>query len=418
MSSFSEMPSLVYTSYVVIQLICAILSSSFLYPVLRNKMGKLYQAFVSVVLVIAYTTLFVFTLGGEYHHEGHNDMKISEFVFETPAIYMIAIEIVEIAVLIFMIIKIHKFTKTSVPPKAIAQGYNSINNGICIYQDHGLPRMVNKYMERLSFAITGNYLYDGNEFIENLRNPKKGEKLEENGDRIIIKLDNKYYSFEFNEFYLGQIHYRRIKASDITLEYSLLNNLSEENERRINYQERLRRYSEDLESITIDEEILKTKMDIHNDYGQILLVGKYSVEHSERRDEFLDRWNKISNLIFEEKNDDFAEFNSMADSLGINVKINGRIKADHQKIVIKLLYEVLTNTVKHTNSNNIILDVKELAEDVTKYSVHNDAINDSPDFKEGGGLSSFRKLAEKNGAEVTYDLRPYFTIELEFGKRL
>ena len=159
------------------------------------------------------------------------------------------------------------------------------------------------------------------------------------------------------------------------------------------------------------------KGNIHNDYGQILLVGKYSLEHPERRMEFLDRWNKISNLIFEEKIDDFKEFNSIAESLGMNVKINGKIKPEHNLFVLKLLYEVLTNTVKHTNSNNINLDVKEF-DDLVKYYVHNDAINDSDDFKEGGGLSSFRRLAEKNGAKVIYELKPYFTIILEFKEGL
>ena len=189
MESLRNIESFHITFVAVIELLLTILSAKYIYPIMRNKMNLFIRFFSVFMTIISLESFFIFTLAYEFYKDGiHNNLE--KFIFGTPFIYIVLIMAVHLIILLFIGLYLATYNRFKVTANSIADGYNTIETGICIYQLNCITRIVNKSLERLSFAITGHYLYDGNVFVEELKKPKNGQKIEENGDRIIIKLND------------------------------------------------------------------------------------------------------------------------------------------------------------------------------------------------------------------------------------
>ena len=112
-------------------------------------------------------------------------------------------------------------------------------------------------MNDLAVALTGQPIRNANTFCN-----------EVNDQTLLI--GDKYFSFRSEPIHFKGEDILRLSAVDITQLHRLYLDLDHENEQLKELNEHLLAYSRNVDILTRDEEILKTKIDIHDKMGRIL----------------------------------------------------------------------------------------------------------------------------------------------------
>lgn len=186
--------------------------------------------------------------------------------------------------------------KQNITPMSINESLNDFPRGICFYYKGGMPCLINRTMNDLSFILMGKGLTDGNEFYENLRYGKIPDEhlVIQNGDNPIVKLlDGRVISFQFEQIPYENSTLNELYAIEITEEYEKLQELKKDREKMLAINKRLREYSKSVVEVNIAKEILAAKVRIHDELGYALIVSKkYLGEGKNNRTELLKLWKK------------------------------------------------------------------------------------------------------------------------------
>ncbi len=215
--------------------------------------------------------------------------------------------------------------------------------------------------------------------------------------------------------------YIQLTASDITRQSEIIKELEGKNKKLRDIQMRLDLYNRQAEQIIIAQELLTARMAVHNELGNMLLECRHYLNDPASIDEemllqALKNTNKY--LLNEYEGDDterdpLAEALEMADAIGVEVSISGRIPAEGtgRRILSSAIIECATNTVKHAEGNLLLVDVRR-NENLQSFVLQNNGNPPAGTIRESGGLGSLRKLVEKENGSMTIDSLPGFQLTI------
>ncbi|MGN0503273.1 MAG: hypothetical protein ACI4HN_10135 [Ruminococcus sp.] len=308
---------------------------------------------------------------------------------------------------------------------AIKESLDALPDGVCFYRSDGQPMLVNKQMNKISGELFGTEIMNAESFFSNLKlNNSNGKaKIISTEPTLVIQSDEKVWDFRSNTLSVGKSEVQELVAYDVTEQYTLNRELDLRNKRLSSINERLRKYSNDVERITTEKEILNAKMRVHDDIGRSLLAFRsYLAKPKSQRDieNVLLLWRYTISVmkketVSEAKSNDWDLLLKAAKAVDVTVELNGELpeKGDLRHALIASLHECLTNTVKHAKGNRLFMNIQSDDSSVMA-EITNNGIQPEGEIKETGGLKNLRRTVESAGGVMTVKTKPRFRLVLRF----
>ena len=345
-------------------------------------------------LIVSYQILRIPPLPGD-------DPKFRELLLTVPASDVITgTAVVAVIILAHLIFTLHRM-RHHTNLMSIKEGIDKLETGVCYYRGDGLVKLINPLMDELALEITGSRVLNGTEFFSKIKD----------GRDLVHEANGRVWQFKSKSLPFGRGSLEEIIASDITEETKLLEKLRESRKQQEILNERLARFATEVDEVTVQREILDAKIHVHNELGQTLLMTKRylsegTLDETEET-KLREIWNRAMLLDIPEETSDRTvsvkdAVNDAAGALGIEVVFEGDVDELSKKGIDMLMAgarESLTNAYRHAGAGKLYIDIRR-ADGCCIIEYGNDGVPSQEHFKEGGGLSSLRKLAEQNGCSV------------------
>lgn len=217
------------------------------------------------------------------------------------------------------------------------------------------------------------------------------------------------------------IPYTEVMATDVSRLAALHAALQQENERLADANRRAKRLYDNMPDIVREEEILKMKMQVHDDIGHTLLAARRALRHEHdlaRIKSEAAEWESSISLLCRARQEDAAEdpltcMQRRAAVLGAAVQLRGAYPAARatRELYALILRECTSNAVRHAGATELYAD-SEHRPQAWHLCITNNGAPPSAEIKEGSGLSSLRRRIEKAGGTVTVHSLPVFVLEV------
>lgn len=346
----------------------------------------------------------------------------SKWIIEIPVVFLLLLMLAIAIYLVFIIIREYDYRSHSITSSSIKESIDHLTTGLCFARHDGVVVLMNHRMDELSHQIIGTDLQNANlcwEILSHGENLQNVERLSEGDQPSFCLPDGTVWTFK-KEILDGVF---QLSAADTTQEYKLIDELKEKNKQLTAMNLRIRQYGEKVDDYIREKERLETKVNIHNQLGQALLVSRHYLKNrNSNTKEILDMWKRnIEMLSMEAESasatDQFQTLLQVARSAGITVEIEGEEPKEKElkQLFTTAAIEALTNAVRHADAKHIYIRLSQ-TEDTFIISFSNDGKLPAEKITEGGGLSSLRKKVEQHYGEMEITTIPQFTLTLRLRK--
>lgn len=391
------------------------------YTSLKNK-NKLWIRILTTVNVALAFFVFLYIVDcGKSFSDAHFDTRYTEFqkyMYSLPWICCALPELICAVSLIFVELRHRRDRKMYLTPNAIRHTENFLPEGIAISDAAGTVRLSNLRMNALSRELTGEILSDANRFLSRIE--EQGEQ--QNGQLLLRTADGRVWLFENEPIEAGRKVYRQLIARDVTELQNIIDELKEKNERLQDIQRRMKVVSDLSGDMFIAEEQARARVALHNQLGQVLLMGQHFLNYPESTDPemvYIATRQMNSFLLGETSEPEAAERDAIADalamakSIGVAVDLSGEAPKDVavRKVISQAIVECAANTVKHAGGDT--LTVTLTAEDGgIAASITNNGRPPKGTVAESGGLLFLRRKVEGMGGTMHIESSPTFILTI------
>jgi signal transduction histidine kinase len=309
-------------------------------------------------------------------------------------------------------------------PQGIREGMDSCPCGLCFSMPDGRPILVNRQMNRLAALLTGHTVLDAETLWTELRTrPPAGgcrqlespwaEAAETARDGLLCFAlsDGTVWQLRRDTLRDGEQTYLQIEAADITELYSLSRELSENNRRLRELQERQRKLLANIVQINREKELVSIKMRVHDELGQCLLAttqalrgGTLTRDSTALTKSWDDALRALTSIPLEsaEETPQEAELLQVAGMIGCRIVFVGERPADRgaARLLYAAVREALTNAVRHAGADTLTVTIVNTAGGCHAEIADNGRAVPGP-IHEGDGLRSLRRRLEQEGAALT-----------------
>ena len=315
--------------------------------------------------------------------------------------------------------------KEVVNNNSVKEAFDNLPTGVCFFNEAGLPVLCNFAMHRFSFAFCGRdvqFITDLEECLSDDFVPIKGTSRD---GKAFILPDGKVWQLECRTVTQGDDNqYTQFIASDITELYKTRVELTDENAQLRKAQADLKRLSANVVAATREEEILNTKMRVHDEMGRCLVAAqKYlreggvqavdeSVVLSWQRAVSMLRYNNES-----EREDILLQIRTTCQSINLEFIQSGEPPEDENiaYVLSCAVRECVTNAARYAQATELYADFTE--DDVTAtVTVYNNGKIPDGEITEGGGLSTLRRRVERAGGTMIVQSLPQFRLTVTVPK--
>lgn len=387
---------------------------------LREKRGK------GLFLLSFSAAIFGFVLFMIFMDFGHSCVNeigyygpFQQALFTLPWLLYFGAELFLTALLAGIEMEHRRYKKKNLTPDAIRQAVNLLPEGIAVSDDSGTVRLSNLKMEALCRTLTGEVLSNADRFLAKLREQSIGAE----GQLLVKTKSGEAWLFEEEPITVDGKNYRQLIAHDITERYRIIEELKEKNARLQDIQRRMRAVSDLSGDMFVAEEQAKARAALHNQLGQVLLMGRHYISHPESTDPALvytvtRQMNRF--LLGEaeepraEAQDAVSEAIRMAKSIGVTVHLNGEAPKDSQnrEILAQAIAECAANTVKHAEGDSLKVALSGNAGRFIAV-ITNSGKPPKGAVAESGGLLSLRRKVEAAGGAMNIKSDPAFVLSLQ-----
>ena len=308
---------------------------------------------------------------------------------------------------------------------SIKEAFDNLPTGVCFFNEAGLPVLCNRAMHRFSFSVCGKDL----QFISDLQDclsddfipvegAEKAGKFFTLSDGSIWQLEKHRITHESGEDYTQFI------TLDVTQLQHNRAELMEENAQLRQVQAQLKQLSANVVAVTREEEILNTKMRVHDEMGRCLVAAqKYLRDdnHETIPDSIAASWQravskiKYSNETPEE--DMLLQIRKTCEYMHIAFFQTGELPKQERVayLLTCAVRECVTNAVRYADATELYVAFHETDEDAAVAVTNNGNIPEH-EIVEGGGLSTLRRRVERAGGTMTVQSFPCFQLTVTVPK--
>ena len=375
---------------------------------------------IGVGLVFVLNTLLYATLQLDSRiTEGNHGIHL-----HSPYILLLLVVVMSFAYSLWAFLSETKVRK-GMNRNSIKEAFDNLPTGVCFFNDTGLPVLCNQMMQRLSFAVCGEDL----QFITELEawfrddfTPMSGVKKL---NRTFILPDGKAWHLSRRSF----IHesgnaYTQYVAVDVTELYQTREELMKETQQLKKVQADLRKLSSNVVAVTREEEILNTKMRVHDEMGRCLIAAqKYLQEGNTESipDNLASSWQRAVSMIKysnETPDEDMLlQIRETCPFIKLDFVQKGELPKSEKLayILTCAVRECVTNAVRYAEATELYADFSETETEASVTLTNNGKLPEG-EIAEGGGLSSLRKRVERAGGQMIVQSLPVFRLTVTIPK--
>ena len=320
------------------------------------------------------------------------------------------------------------YERMRITPMSVKEAIDSLPAGLLYYAPTARVILVNRTMQELCRKATGMELEDGATFRNLLM---EGDLLPAcnrvfaGTEPVIILADETAYKINENDIAYEGHSIRMLLAIDVTEAYRCTREYIQRQEELEELGKRLQEVNREIMEVTAKEEVLNSKIRIHNELGSNLLdIKRYLVNGGteEEKKELLKRIGRGVSFLKRDTtsapvHDEYELLFSMAEWLGLTISVIGELpqKERIKTIMAAAIHECLTNTLRHAQGNELQVSILEDEEWVIAILTNNGS-TPKGEIVEKGGFRSLRELTEQAGGSLTIKAQPSFTVTLRLPK--
>ena len=430
MSSFG---SLTYQSQMIITVIVSIITIGYIYILIDFIIGKRKPGYITLVAIpcaLGYLGIQSFSSYFRLYYDNDYlpdfDKMVAHKLSATTVITVILAIIIMMCCFAFEFLMVVRYYRNSITEQSVKNGLDMLPAGIMYFWGNGIVKLINIRMEEICRSFEKNVSFDGKTFWTKLYNeeydllkyvPPKSE------NSVTVLIADKCYHFMRNEIKINDNKMFEIIAIDVTDENAINKKLTKDREKIKELNLRLKMLSENIGRMTIEREILDTKINVHDSLGEALLLVKQYLTDTDT----MNRYDAVSllkrniSLLENERPDNwqssYEECIKVAALSEVQVIIEGSLpKVEKVRHVVETaITTCVTNVVRHAKGKHLYVKVKQ-TEKYYYISVTNDGIVPKDNIIESGGLKNLRILVENNCGEMNISINPEFCIELKLEK--
>ena len=383
----------------------------------RSGRARLFSFAVSFMAFL----LFVLLMDAGHaavNHEGRY-LPMERALFALPWLIYAFVELILGGLLLYMELDHLHYRKNYLTSNAIHRTVNFLPDGIAISDDGGTVRLSNLKMDNLCREITGEVLTDTKRFIKRLAELR----MDQSEQLLVVSKDGSVWLFENEPMILDEKEYRQLTARDVTERVHIIEELKEKNEHLREIQLRMRAVSELSGDMFVTEEQAKARAALHNQLGQVLLMGKHYLGHPGSTDpKLVYLATRQMNLFLlgeteqpgDVQTDAVSEAITAANSIGVRIEIKGNTPREEyiRAIIAQALAECAANTVKHAEGDALYAELMDNGKSIF-LSITNNGKPPKGEIAESGGLLSLRCRVEDAGGSMYLESDPVFVLILK-----
>lgn len=343
-----------------------------------------------------------------------------QWLFALPWGVYLGAEILLTAALAFGIAGVLRYRRSHLTPDVIRETVNYLPAAICVCEPDGTVLLANLKMDGLCRTLTKEPLNNALKLWEKLEQLRE-RGSEEGKDQLMVRTPKgETWLFFRDSFTADGKEYEQIIAEDMTEQHRITEELASENHRLREVQARMREAAVRERSLVAAREITNARMTVHNQMGNVLLVGKYYMDHPENIDEAeLLRLLEYNNyfLLGEVEQPDpvadpFEEALRTAAKIGVTVEVTGAVpKGAAREILTQAVLQCSANAARHAGADRMTMTLTEENGEL-KAAVTNNGDPPAGPVRETGGLAALRRETEAAGGTMTVESRPVFLLTL------
>ena len=308
-------------------------------------------------------------------------------------------------------------------PVSLQEGLDFMPDGISFSTQDGIPLLVNRKMQNISYAAFGTGVLDMRRLLQLLEAGETavGCHVEYKENAVFLHLqDGSIWDIQYREIPIRNSQVQECIAYDITEQYQKNREMEKRNAHLAAVNKKMREYNQNLDSITREREILAAKVRIHDDVGRSLLALRAYLSHKNGdRKGLVDLWRfTVSALKGESVSRDTADrmevLAQAAEAVDVKLVFDGEIPKEQQleEVVAAAIHECLTNTVKHADGSE--LAVHTMVENNTvMFELKNNGKPPEGKVEEKGGLRTLRTIVEQHGGRMEILSRTEFLLRIQ-----
>ncbi|MBR1586335.1 MAG: hypothetical protein IJ662_12405 [Clostridia bacterium] len=300
---------------------------------------------------------------------------------------------------------------------AIKETIDLLETGICFGTGEGAVLLTNVRMNAYCRLLTGHVLTDTRALWQRVQSA--GESSE--GQWLVPLPDGSRVLFGKTAVTLEGRACEQIIAADVTEQYRATEELKEKNRRLKDHQLRMKMLMAQTAALIPSQEILAARTAFHDQFGGLLLTGKYYFEHpgSADPDALLALTRQINSMFLEqvEQPDDmrspYEDALRLCGRIGVQLRIRGSVPTQRriQDVLGRAVAECAANAVKHADGHTLTLRCSREGRRLTAVFT-NDGDAPAGPVRESGGLLSLRRLTENLGGRMLVESQPAFRLTL------
>lgn len=338
---------------------------------------------------------------------------------------------------------LYKKSRDVITTRSIKESIDLLPDGVCFSTDRGMPILMNSRMRQLCTEFTGEGLMDTEKFWRDLRNGnvRKGIRPLKQREAAFIDTNGQVWDFRRSRLSYGGEKVTEISAVNITTQYHLHKELVERYERLNDVNSRLHHFSEEVEKVTREKEILAAKIKLHDEIGRSLLILRsYLTETPEKsiqtetpeksaqtekrdRSRLLPLWQYIvtsmqEGTILKEREDSLLLLKKEAADFNVDIFLEGLLPTNPsvRNVIFAAVRECAGNTAKHARGDRLFITIHDTEEN-TEVFITNNGNAPGGSIHETGGLKNLRKMVEERGGSMQIKSSPVFVLHLCFPER-
>lgn len=360
-----------------------------------------------------------------------------------PAGLVLSVLAVSVLTGIFQWMFLYKKSRDMITTRSIKESIDLLPDGVCFSTDRGMPILMNSRMRQLCTEFTGEGLMDTEKFWRDLRNGnvRKGIRPLKQREAAFIDTNGQVWDFRRSRLSYGGEKVTEISAVNITTQYHLHKELVARYERLNDVNSRLHHFSEEVEKVTREKEILAAKIKLHDEIGRSLLILRsYLTETPEKsiqtetpeksaqtekrdRSRLLPLWQYIvtsmqEGTILKEREDSLLLLKKEAADFNVDIFLEGLLPANPsvRNVIFAAVRECAGNTAKHARGDRLFITIHDTEEN-TEVFITNNGNAPGGSIHETGGLKNLRKMVEERGGSMQIKSSPVFVLHLCFPER-
>lgn len=360
-----------------------------------------------------------------------------------PAGIVLSVLAVSVLTGIFQWSFLYKKSRDMITTRSIKESIDLLPDGVCFSTDRGMPILMNSRMRQLCTEFTGEGLMDTEKFWRDLRNGnvRKDIRPLKQREAAFIDTNGQVWDFRRSRLSYGGEKVTEISAVNITTQYHLHKELVARYERLNDVNSRLHHFSEEVEKVTREKEILAAKIKLHDEIGRSLLILRsYLTETPEKsiqtetpeksaqtekrdRSRLLPLWQYIvtsmqEGTILKEREDSLLLLKKEAADFNVDIFLEGLLPANPsvRNVIFAAVRECAGNTAKHARGDRLFITIHDTVEN-TEVFITNNGNAPGGSIHETGGLKNLRKMVEERGGSMQIKSSPVFVLHLCFPER-